>query len=140
MRHQVLQEVAVRVAEGHGGEAPVEQVQATAGVGPGGETVPDEAEMVELRLVPKRTLSDLEHRGAGVFAWNDQAAAGEEVRQQLLTMPVDRSPVHGAVFCDAAANEPVPLSVPFLLPSALGFAIGFTSSATDPSELEPLLV
>jgi hypothetical protein len=37
--------------------------------------------MFELRLVPERTLSDLELCGAGIFGWNNQAAVYKEFWQ-----------------------------------------------------------
>ena len=102
--------------------------------------MPDKAEMFELRLVPERTLSDLELGCVGVFAWNDQATGREELRQYFNTMLVDGSPVHSAVFCDTGANEFVLFFVPFLLRLATQICDNVILLATDPSELEPLLV
>jgi hypothetical protein len=76
--------------------------------------VPDVPEMLELRFVPEGASFDLE-RGASVFKRDDQAAVGEELRQEFETVLVDCSPIYGGVFGDTTANEFIPFFIPFLL-------------------------
>jgi len=81
VRHQTFEQVVVGVAKGYRGVFLVKQVQAKACVGPGVQTVPDKAEMFELRRIPERTLFDVEVRGTTVFAWNNQAALSKKLRE-----------------------------------------------------------
>jgi hypothetical protein len=55
MRHHILYQVVVRIAESYRREFLVEEVQTTAGIRPRRKTVPDKSQMFKLLLVPERT-------------------------------------------------------------------------------------
>ena len=103
----------------------VKEVEAADGVRPGGETVPDSAEVLELGGGEEGAVCDGEVGGAGVgvFEGDEQAAMGKEGGEGGDAVRVDCFPVYAVVVRDAVADEFGVRFAPFLCLLVSGFVI-----------------
>jgi len=113
VRAEVGQEGEVAVAERARPEEFGQFVQARVRVGPGGQTVPDGAEALELRFVPEGAVV---HEGVGrgfVVAREEQAARREDGAERVEVVGVDGFPGFGRVGGEVAGEGEV-AGAPFL--------------------------